>query len=245
MTAQRILAIETSGRCGSAALAEGPYLRAERAFETHVEHAAALLPCVDDLCRRAGWRPAELQQLHVSIGPGSFTGLRVAVAFTRHLALAVDCRIVAVPTLDVIAQNALGLAPPPTDVVVLLSAKRDQVFAAQYVLDRSEHSSAHYRRVRGPDLADPAVFIGEAPPGSALLGEGCDHLPEGFRAAHSERVLDRALGVPRAAHVHGLGWTMACAGQFVAPQDLTPLYIRQPEAVELWERRNEASTPPI
>src|SRR5712671_4542595 len=95
MKDEKIIAIETSSRVGSVALAEGPRLVAERTFETQTEPATAdlrhgreLIPTLSALCREQGWRPSDISQCHVSIGPGSFTGLRVAVTFARTAALA-------------------------------------------------------------------------------------------------------------------------------------------------------------
>ncbi|MBK8269572.1 MAG: tRNA (adenosine(37)-N6)-threonylcarbamoyltransferase complex dimerization subunit type 1 TsaB [Planctomycetes bacterium] len=113
MPEPRIIAIETSGRSGSVAIAEGPRLIQEAEFAADQEHARDLLPLIDSLFQVHEWTPASVEQCHVSIGPGSFTGLRVAVTFARHFALATGAKICAVPTLDVIAMNALKIQPPP------------------------------------------------------------------------------------------------------------------------------------
>src|SRR5205085_6075783 len=99
MTAARILALETSGAAGSVAAADGELLLAEESLSSTARHAADLLPAMDRLCIRVGWRPGDIAQCYVSIGPGSFTGLRVAVTCARHLALATGVTLIAVPTL--------------------------------------------------------------------------------------------------------------------------------------------------
>src|SRR4051794_10050591 len=85
--ALRILALETSGRAGSVAIGEARAVIDQQSLSSTARHAADLLPAIDMLMRRHGWQPRELAQCYVSIGPGSFTGLRVAVTFARHLAL--------------------------------------------------------------------------------------------------------------------------------------------------------------
>src|SRR5438874_13743504 len=110
----RIIAIETSGRTGSVAIAHGPGLLAVRELPATMRHAAELMPAIRELVRAQGWQPAEIDHVYVSLGPGSFTGLRIAVAMARALAQAVGCRLVGVPSLDVIAENA----PPEFPVVV-------------------------------------------------------------------------------------------------------------------------------
>ena len=83
-------------------------------------HATELMPAIRDLTAQHGWRPEQIDELYLSLGPGSFTGLRIAVAIARALQQAIGCRLVGVPTLDVIAANA------PTSfaiVVPILDAK--------------------------------------------------------------------------------------------------------------------------
>ena len=268
MNAPLIMAIETSGRQGSVALARGPVVLAESGFSTDREHARELLPTLDKLCREQGWRPSEIEQCYVSIGPGSFTGLRVAVTFARHLALAGGARIVAVPTLEVIAENCAILEPPPAHVAVILDAKRGQVFAAVYEraaptaspesgaiadqqmgdialptgLDRHPISALRppaYRCLVEPCLIEPVRLLAGAPRPLAMTGEGIDYHRAALDVAEVE-VLDRTLWPPQARNVHRVGWQLALAECFTPSRELVPFYLRRPEAEELWEKRHGA-----
>ena len=96
-------------------------------------HAVDFLPAVDAMCRAHGVTPADIGQVFVSAGPGSFTGLRIGITAARMIALAVGARLVGVPTLEVIAQNAADQAEPPGRVVVMIDAKRNRVYAATFV----------------------------------------------------------------------------------------------------------------
>ncbi len=232
MTEARAIAIETSGRHGSVALGSGGRVVAEGGFTTTREHARALLPMVDGLCREQGWTPSEIGQCHVSIGPGSFTGLRVAVAFARHLALAARSKVVAVPTLDVIAENGADLSNPPARLAVILDAKRRQVFAAVY-----DWGGGGYRRVADPRMIEPGVLLGESPRPVAVIGEGIEYHREAVEAS-AVAVLDESVWWPRASNVLRLGWRLAEQGRFTAARDLAPSYVRRPEAEELWEKRH-------
>lgn len=232
MTEERIIAVETSGRKGSVALAAGPHVVATRTFATNVEHARELLPSVDSLVREQGWTPQSLTQCHISIGPGSFTGLRVAVTFARMLAAASNVRICAVPTLDVIAENCATIDAPPRRVVVILDAKRMQVYGAVY-----EHRDGTYCRVAEPAMIAPSELLAPFPRPTAVIGEGIAHHLAEIGAAEAD-VLDESLWWPQAVSVHRLGWRMAEQQQFVSARDLVPNYIRRPEAEELWEKRH-------
>src|SRR4051794_137410 len=102
----KALAIETSGRTGSVAAVEGGVVLAERDFPHGLQNAALILPLLDELCRGQGWKPSDVGELYVSAGPGSFTGLRIGVTLAKTLALSTGAKIVAVPTVAVLALNA-------------------------------------------------------------------------------------------------------------------------------------------
>ena len=130
-----ILAVETSGRLGSVALAAGRQLLAETVFSAPIRHSAEVFPAICNLLSRFSRQREEIEQVYISVGPGSFTGLRVAVAFARHFALATSARVCAVPTLDVIAENCRKIGQPPEHLAVVPDAKRTQVFAAIFAYD--------------------------------------------------------------------------------------------------------------
>src|SRR3954451_7626738 len=101
------LALETSARSGSVALVnDDGTLLAEEQFPHDLKHAAALISILDALTKRHAWSPRDVREIYVSAGPGSFTGLRVGITAAKTLALALDARVVAVPTTDVLARNA-------------------------------------------------------------------------------------------------------------------------------------------
>src|SRR4051794_6884492 len=77
LTMPRALAIETSGRIGSVAVARNGVTLAVEQFPHGLQHAAEIIPRIDSLCRNQGWSPADLEELYLSVGPGSFTGLRI------------------------------------------------------------------------------------------------------------------------------------------------------------------------
>jgi tRNA threonylcarbamoyladenosine biosynthesis protein TsaB len=231
--AVRSLAIETSGRIGSVALGIGGRVVDARPFSTTLRHAVELLPTVDSICREHGIRPGAIGELYVSGGPGSFTGLRIGITFARGLALAQGTRVVRVPTLEVIAQNALGLADAPSTLVVILDAKRGRVFAAPF-----GRSVEGYVATQDPAEHDPAILFAMLPDDCAALGEGIAYHREAvdrFRL----RVLPDELNRARAEVVHDLGFRRARANEFDDARGLIPIYVRRPEAEEVWERRHD------
>ena len=79
----RALAIETSGRIGSVALAEDGNTLAEDTFPHGLQHAARIIPAIDALCKQLHWPAADLKEIYVSAGPGSFTGLRIGITLAK------------------------------------------------------------------------------------------------------------------------------------------------------------------
>ncbi len=146
-----ILAVETSSRIGSVAIAIGERILAEAAFSGPMRHSAELFPAIRSLLDRFSRKPREIEHIYISVGPGSFTGIRIAVTTAKAMNLANAAKIVAVDTLDVIAANATDLAtdasshqPRPSEgrdeprttsperIAAVLDAKRGQFFIAVY-----------------------------------------------------------------------------------------------------------------
>ena len=239
----RIVAIETSGRMGSVAVGFGPQLLAEKQFTAGMNHAIELMPTLRDLTLAQGWQPRQIQHVYLSIGPGSFTGLRIAVMVARSLAQAIGCLVVAVPALDVLAANAPAEA---SHLAVILDAKRGQVYAARYRRDESAAADAGgWQCTTGPILTSPEEFVRQSPKPLYVLGEGVDYHRAALRAgvdADEDLIeLGRETWIARATAVHQLGWAMAGRGIFADVTSLVPLYIRLPEAQELWNRRHGSS----
>lgn len=242
VAAPLIAILETSGRQGAVGLARGSRLIAEIPLQGAMRHAAEMFPALAALCRQQGVAAADIKQIFVSAGPGSFTGLRVAFAGARAMAQAIGCQLIAVPTLDVLAENA---PPSARYVAVLLDAKRGQVYAAGYetILEPGPDPVPVRRRIFGPELTDPSTLLRALPRPLALLGEGIDYHRGALAAAGDANVaeLDRALWPPRAAAVHRLGWQMACRAEFIELNRFLPVYVRRPEAEEVWMLKQEAA----
>ena len=194
------------------------------------------MPAVKELLAGAGWPADTLTDVFVSIGPGSFTGLRIGVSIARTLAWSVGARIVAVPTMEVLARNALAAATPPTLVVPMVDAKRSQVYTAAYRLE-----GGACVRLLDACLAEPGAFLAGLPRPPAVLGEGVPRHLVAIEAAGAI-VLPEALWPGRAEEVLAVGLRMARAGEFTAARELVPHYVRRPEMEERWEQRHAAAS---
>jgi tRNA threonylcarbamoyladenosine biosynthesis protein TsaB len=229
----RALAIETSGRSGSVALVDAGRVVAEESFSADMKHAAGVIAVIDRLTGAHGWRPKDLDEVYVSAGPGSFTGLRVGVTVAKTLAFALGCRLVAVPSTAVLARNAPGEA---RQTIIVLDAKRGQIFTARYAPD-----GTGITEVEAPHLDTLAAMLERAPRPVHLIGEGIPYHRAAVAADDPSIVVtDEGVWAARAAAVAEIGRAMALRGEFTDADRLTPIYIRRPEAEEKWEQRHPA-----
>lgn len=234
----RILAIETSSRIGGVALGLGAEIVDQAYFRADHNHAVELLPTIDRLCRGQGWSARDLHHLYLSIGPGSFTGLRIAVSLARALAWSVGLNIVALPTLEVIAQNALAVDSPAAHLAVVLDAKRQQIYAATFEL-----RDGKYLPISDARVVDPLEFFRTLPRTTCILGEGISY----HRDALAQAVLStlpEASWPPRVEALMQLAFEKSRNGCFSEASSLCPIYLRRPEAEEVWEARHGSGVQP-
>ena len=232
MPSQLAIAIETSGRAGSVAVVLDGQVAEQRDFSRGLRHAVEMIPTLDSMLEKMRRRPAEIEEVYVSAGPGSFTGLRVAITFAKTLAMTTGCRIVAVPTVDALARNAAEIAEV-RHLAVVLDAKRNQVYCGGF--DRAE--SGELVKVLEACLLDPPELLARMARPLHVLGEGLAYHGEAFTAEDVHR-LPQEHWPGRAANVAAVGIALAAEGRFAEPDALTPIYIRRPEAEELWEKRH-------
>ncbi len=230
-SAPLLLAIESSGRTPSVALLRADEPLGEIEGRRGRTGAESLLPAVDAVLSQAGIDLEAVSGFAVSIGPGSFTGLRVGVATVKGLAFGSDRPVVPVPTLAALARGAAAAcgAEPGEVIVSLLDARRGELYAGGW---RIAASGAE------PERAAPAEGVytpeGLAPllsPGSWLVGEGV--AAGGARLRDAAREAGARLGPawePHARDVAALGRLALARGEAVPADALLPRYLRRAEA---------------
>lgn len=240
-----ILAAETSGRMGSVALAQaqpespkgaqGAELLGQLQFSGPMRHSAEIFPAITSLLKRFGKKAIDIEQVYISVGPGSFTGLRIAVTIAKSFALANQAKIVAVDTLDCIAANVNEKTQDPRPktqdtmkqnelLAVILDAKRGQFFVAVY-----ENTPAGWEKVFPDSLLTADEFLNRfTDKPIALIGEGLVFYKDKFNN-RAVRILDEKYWNPSASNVYRLGCLKAHRGEFADPLTLTPNYLRAPD----------------
>jgi tRNA threonylcarbamoyladenosine biosynthesis protein TsaB len=219
----RILALETATLAGGAALLDGDVVIAESRSNIALTHSERVMAAVDRVLRDARWTVEELDGLAVSIGPGSFTGLRVGLATIKGLAFARALPVAGVPTLDALAAMVPFAEVP---VVPILDARKNEVYLSRYRWDGRAMVREWDYLALPPDaavarLTPPVIVLGDgvAPcrPHLAALGEGAKIAPPAQR-------------LPSPATVAQLGHAILAAGGGVSADEVTALYLRPSEA---------------
>ena len=216
-----LLAVDTSGAQGSLAILNGTTIVFDRTLlEGGVRHAQSLVSAVDNAFKTCGLKPRDIRNVAVSIGPRSFTGLRVGLVFAKTFAWLNNAQLVAVDTLRAIAQQV------PADiecVTAIVDAQRKEYFAATYRWDTELGLRTAIDEVKLASVDDlPTQFPVVGPAGDKL------------RAAAPERfeLLDESLWQPNAKDVGRIGQHMVQRWQFSNPDSLEPVYIRLSYAEE-------------
>jgi tRNA threonylcarbamoyladenosine biosynthesis protein TsaB len=229
-----LLALDTSTSSASIALVTIEPERetlAELTWNVGRRHSTELLTRLEWLLAASGVATGQLSGVAVATGPGSFNGLRVALATAKSLALARHLPLYGVPTLDVIGWGAEGFAATVAagPVWALLEAGRGQVYAACYI--GPDDSAAEWGPSTGYAVLTPKEVAHRVGDGERALFAG-EWGPE-TRAALETELGERArfaspLRARRAVWLAELALARTAAGQHDDPATLEPLYLRRP-----------------
>lgn len=226
-----ILAADTTTSINSVAVCRGPQLLAESVVDCQRLHSERLLATVEWVLQEAQLTLGDVELLAISIGPGSFTGLRIGAATWKGLALGRQLPLMGVPTLD--AMTRLGLFDNAV-VCPLLDARMREVFGALYRFRSGQ------REKIGPDRVCPVEDLA----GEAVKTAAEENVPLWFfgdgALVYRERIIARApeanfapawWGVPRASAVAAEALAMRERGVTADAANVSPVYLRmsQPE----------------
>ncbi|WP_306477809.1 tRNA (adenosine(37)-N6)-threonylcarbamoyltransferase complex dimerization subunit type 1 TsaB [Methyloversatilis sp.] len=223
----KLLAIETSSETASVALLLGDEVRA-REGGTPGTHARFVLPWVTELLGESGLSLPQLDGIAFSAGPGSFTGLRLAVSVAQGLSVGSGVRLVAVPTLE-----ALALSAGDGFKYVCVDARMSEVYSACYEVRGDVVSARSNIRV-----SPPAGL--SRPEGELASWQGCG---SGFALAGVGELpwvaglgsIDSGL-TAHARQIGRLGCLRLAAGEGIDAALASPIYVRDKVAQTTAER---------
>ena len=228
-----ILAIETSQRKGGVALRDAD-------GQIHVENVASdmrhdddLLPAIDRLYKRINLKPTSTTAVGVSIGPGGFTGLRIAITTAKMMAEVTNCKLVAIESSLVACQSLNQQGP----IIVALAAKGESCWATRIINKDDRWQICEPGRLvdaSSINLKDAKVLLGD------------EHLPLKIRSLCQQvgvAIIEPSFDPSACVKI---AYQFFTSGQLVDPLEIKPLYPREPEAVTLWAQKghNKAHSDP-
>lgn len=219
----KVLAFDTSSKALSVALLEEENRLAELTLTIKKNHSITLMPTIEFLMASIDWKPTDLDRIVVAEGPGSYTGLRIAVATAKTLAQTLKIDLVGVSSLlALVPEEIEGLAIPVMD------ARRNHVYAGFYQEDQLVYPEGHLsfeavlERAKG---AEKVTFLGEV---------------EAFREQIQEALPSAQLveTLPDAVRIGRLGLTK----EAVSVHGFVPNYLKRVEAEENWLKDHQESS---
>ncbi|VMT44217.1 molecular chaperone [Streptococcus pneumoniae] len=218
----KVLAFDTSSKALSLAILEDKQVLAETTINIKKNHSITLMPAIDFLMASLDWTPKDLDRIVVAEGPGSYTGLRIAVATAKTLAYTLNIELVGMSSL-------LALVPHQQEglFVPLMDARRNNVYAGFYENAKPVMAEANLsfeevlEKVKG---TSQVTFVGEVGP---FVEQIQKHLP---RTDYKETL-------PNAANLALLAWDKEADSL----HDFVPNYLKRVEAEENWLKNHTES----
>lgn len=230
----KILAIDTSTVVASVALMDDEKLLGEYSINNKKTHSQKLMVMIKEILDGLEIKPCDIDVFAASIGPGSFTGLRIGVTTAKAMAYATKKPVIGVPTLDALAYNVVT---SNFAICPILDARNSQVFTSLYeVKDKKPERITEYLGIPVSELAQiineknkKVIFIGDAIDLHkeyfvSELGQNCEFAPLGMRLQRASSVAEVAL-------------KMASEGKFTSSFELVPFYLRKSQAERELEKR--------
>ncbi|MDD6762045.1 MAG: tRNA (adenosine(37)-N6)-threonylcarbamoyltransferase complex dimerization subunit type 1 TsaB [Clostridiales bacterium] len=227
----KILAVDTSAFPASAAVTDGEYILGEYVIRNQRKHSQNIMPMVDSLLDGLGMDISEIDVFAVTVGPGSFTGLRIGISTVRAFAQAMGKPVVGISTLEALAYNFAGAC---VTVVPMLDARRDEVFTAAYN--------------GGETILKPCVMtVGEAAElfadsGAIYTGDGAvKHREEILAADPTAVIASPNLCEVRASAAAAAAYKKAENGEGVNYNEIQPVYLRKSQAEREYDNKTKGN----
>ena len=220
----KIAAFDTSSKALTLAILEDETLLAQMTLNIKKNHSITLMPAIDFLMNSLDMKPTDLDRIVVAQGPGSYTGLRIAVATAKTLAHTLKIELVGVSSL-------LALVPEQVEglVIPIMDARRNNVYAGFYQSGQAVRPEAHL------PLAEVLEIAGAANQSVTFVGE-TTAFTEQIEAALPQAAIHPTL--PDASAVGRLGLDLPAQ----SIHDFVPNYLKRVEAEENWLKTHQESS---
>lgn len=220
-----VLGIDTATRIASVGIASDGSILAEEASLSSSNHTETLLPLVFRVLEQAQCALSDIQGFGVSIGPGSFTGLRIALGTVKGFAYALGQKVATVSTLEALARTVTDWEG---DLCTVLDARKGEVYAAFF----HRSITGHLQRLSADQVVSPHNFFAARQAPCLFIGDGVERYGELLQTQGGPlaRLLPFSSHHPRGGIVALMAWERLSQSDGDEIGALTPTYVRKPEA---------------
>ena len=230
----KILAIETATLMGGVALTTPEGVQAEYRLNVRSTHSEQLMPAIDKVLKASHTSPQQIDAFAVSIGPGSFTGLRIGISTVKGFAIVTGHPIIPVPTLEALAY-ALPFSSHP--ICTVIDARKGEVYTALFQFNGTKN----LQRLWDDKVMTPSALLNQITERTLFIGNGIHLLNKALLNSVGDLAILTPihLWVPSAVHIAELAREKWNRGQIDPSLPIVPRYIRRSEAEIKWERLHQ------
>jgi len=218
-----LLAVDTSTAQLGLALYDGAQVIAEYAWRSGHRHTVELAPATAELLARCGLTMEAVQALGVALGPGSFTSLRVGLAFVKGLAIARHIPLIGIPTLDILA-NAQPVSKLPLAVAI-------QAGRGRFALSWYKASKRRWQAQGDARIVTLEALLAELQTPYVLCGEFPAEVRQQILNPKEAQLVSAAGSVRRPAILAELAWARWQSGDVDDEASLAPIYLHVAEPI--------------
>jgi len=213
-----ILGIETSTAVCSVGLSNEFGLKSEKSLiESHI-HSEKLLTLIEELCDEQKMKLSQLDSVAVSIGPGSFTGLRIGLSTAKGLCCSLEKPLIAVPTFISIAKCVTIAHPECSRVIVCIDAKQREYYIGVY-----EYSERTVREMQSVQIGSLSSVV-EAVTRKTVIAT--DHIAEIKNESSESIIVENVFPYCRGDVIASLAIEKWNTGVRIAWEELEPMYLK-------------------
>lgn len=227
------LSIETSSLVSSIALGNEKVLKGEITIQASLTHSEQLVPHINELLKMCNITKKDLKGIIVSIGPGSFTGLRIGLATAKAMAYGLRIPIVGIMTMRAMAYNAMFA---DRLIAVWIDAQKNNIYQALY-----RWYGDKLEEVASPEVKDFDEALGELVARDEdilFMGDGAYYdRDEIEQTSPLFKVAPSAIAIPRGQSLLQAGIKRLNRGEFDDLMTIVPFYLRRSEAEVLWDKK--------
>ncbi|MGR3174770.1 MAG: tRNA (adenosine(37)-N6)-threonylcarbamoyltransferase complex dimerization subunit type 1 TsaB [Candidatus Scalindua sp.] len=223
----KVVGIETSGSIGGVAVCDGSTVVGRQTFGKASNHGKEIVSSLEAVFNEIKWKPEDIDLIAVSIGPGSYTGLRIGVTCAKTLAYGLGKPVIDVPTMDVLVRN---IKDDVKHICPVIDAKRKRVYACIY-----DRNNSKDKRITDFLFITPEELRDILPESTLIFGDGVAPYKEIFAQGNITIEEDEKPGIAEAVNVARLGLERYEQGDRCEINSLVPLYLRKSEAEEKLE----------